>query len=243
MRTRLAVAPVLLLLGACSGSGGEGTHDAGPADAGDPIAVFGIALGDCYAYSASDTASNPPALGVAVEHDDTTSLWYLADGGSSSVKARTLVFRQSGTVKMTDYLYVDGHALLLLKRDVAGAEQLEYRPALTVAKVPLKDAAHLEQTGQVRGFGGGFDGGLEPYPLAVDVIAQTLATPSNPAGSPGFALSYAGSSNRLPTWSFVPGVGPVSLSVQFATDSNAPVYKLQGQKQLAAGDQTCGNAQ
>lgn len=241
MRIRLAVASLSLLLGACSGSGSS-AHDAGPADAGDPVLVLGVALGDCYAYSATDSASNPPALGVAVEHDDVTSLWFFADGGSSPVKARTLVFRQRGTLKLTDYLYVDGQQLLLLKRDVVGAEQLEYRPALVLAQVPLRDAQHLEQTGQVRGFGGGFDGGLQSYPFAADVSAQSLATPATPAGAAGFTIAYAGGANRLPTWSFVPGQGPVSLSVQLAGDTTVPVYKLQGQKQLAAGDQSCGGS-
>ncbi|MBS2026901.1 MAG: hypothetical protein JST54_03265 [Deltaproteobacteria bacterium] len=242
MRVSLVIALGAALVG-CSG-GSNGPTDAGKPDAGDPVKVFGLDVGDCYELSSTDQVSTPPSLGAAIESDSTNTIWYLPDGGSTNVSARTLVYRQTGSVKMTDYLYVDEKNVLLLKRDVAGAEQTEYHPGLVVARVPLKANDHLDQNdGGIRQFGG--DGGtdLTGETFTFDVTEGTLTTPGNPAGADAFTYNYSNGPDRLASWSFVAGTGTVELSLQLPGDQAFPVYKLQNTRQLAAGDQTCGSAQ
>lgn len=238
--TLLAALGALALLGCSGGSDNIGHVDGGKPDAGDPVKVFGLEVGDCYELSNTDATQTPPSLGVAVESDSTASILFLADGGSTNVQARTLVFRQSGNPRMTDYLYVQGQEVLLLKRDVANAEQTEYHPAVVVARVPLKNADHLEQSGQIRVFGGSGSSDPQPFDLTFDVSEAAVTTPANSAGADAFTYQYSGSPSRMASWSFAPGAGPVQVSVAFAgDDAGVPVYKLQATRTLGSG-QLCG---
>lgn len=242
-KTLLGALGALALLG-CSGSSNEHV-DAGKPDAGDPVKVFGLDVGDCYELSNTDAAQTPPSLGIAVESDSTSSIWYLPDGGSTNVQARTLVFRQTGNPRMTDYLFVNGPDVLLLKRDVASAEQTEYHPAVVVARVPLKNGDHLDQSGQVRVFGGSGTSDPQAFELVFDVHSDSVPTPSTSAdgGFAAFTIDYSGGASRLASWSFAPGTGPVKVSVAFAgDDAGVPVYKLQGARTLSSG-QICGTVQ
>ena len=147
---------------------------------------------------------------------------------------------------MTDYLFLDGQDVLLLKRDVDGAEQTEYHPALIVARTPLKSADHLEQSdGGVRVFDGSGSSDLQPYDFTFDVQEATVTTPANPAGGDAFSYIYSvggTQTTRLQRWSFAPGSGPVDLSLGLPGDTGVPQYQLQAVRQLAAGDLSCGSA-
>ena len=244
MRSRFFAAATAVLLTACSGSGGGSTSGStGTADAGDPVAVLGLQAGACYEFTDSEVASNPAALGMAVESDTTNAIWYLADGGSATVAARTLVYRERGTKRMTDYLYVDGSDLLLLKRDVAGAEESDYQPALVVARLPLKNADHFDESGAVREFGTDAGSDPQPYVFAFDVSRAPVQTPISPDGGfDAFTYAYSGDPSRLQSIGFAVGTGIVQASVGFPDDTGAPVYLLQNTRQLSAGDQTCGSA-
>jgi hypothetical protein len=240
VRNTLLAALACALCVGCSGSSNDNHPDAGKPDAGDPVKVYGLDLNDCYELSNTDASQTPPSLGIAVESDSTASIYYLPDGGSQNVQARTLVYRQTGNPRMTDYLYVDGNNVLLLKRDVANAEQIEYHPAVVVARTPIKSGDHLEQSGQIRVFGGAGTSDPQAFALTLDVSEQTLATPSNAAGSDAFNLLYSGGPSRLASWAFVPGTGVLEADVAFAgDDAGVPVYKLQGARTLSAG-QICG---
>jgi len=240
VHTAVVLCVLALALSACSG--GDEHPDAGTRDAGDVGATFGLGLGRCYEFSDTSTTLDPPALGVAVEGTQTKPE-YLADGGAPQVTALRVVYRKTGQVKMVDSLYVDGSQVLLLDRDVTGAEETEYRPAVPLFQLPLVSGDHLDQPGQTRTFGAG-DGGLQDADFAFDVVKEPIATPAAPDGGDAFTYQYAGAFAHLSSASVVPGTGLVQLSVAFAGESGAPVYKLQATRALDvdAGDQSCGTA-
>ena len=240
MRNTLFAALACALCIGCGGSSSNEHPDAGKPDAGDPVKVYGLDVGDCYELSNTDTAQTPPSLGIAVEDTVDNTIWYLPDGGSTHVTALDLRYRKVGQLVMTDHIFVDGNDVLLLDRSVANAEQVEYHPGVVVARTPTKNGDHLEQSGQIRVFNTSASTDPQAYALTLDVSEQTLTTPANSAGGDAFVINYSGGATRVPSWAFAPGSGLVEVSVAFAgDDAGVPVYKLQAARTLGSGD-VCG---
>jgi hypothetical protein len=245
MRLRPAL-PLLAALCACSGS--NGTPDAGPADAGDPLAILGLTLNHCFEYTSGSTAQTMPALGAAVESDSVTAIEYLADGGSSTGPAVQLIYRVNGQPAMEDFLKVEGRDLYLLKRTVPGAETVEYKPAVMLVRLPLKNGDHLDQMGQDREYTSSTATPDQPYDLTFNVLAAPVNTPAGSYDA-GYQVAYVENPthNRLNSWTFVPGVGPVQVVGAMAGDlpdggQLALSYSLQNQRTLAAGS-VCSSGQ
>lgn len=236
----LALALGLPLIGC--GEDGGGKADAGAADAGDVRALLGLTERTCFEYSLGDTATALPALGLSVvTQPGPTTVQYLDGGGSAQVQAIQLTYRKTGVPVLTDSVKVEGRTLVLLKRAVGqGGETLEYRPSPVMLKLPLKNAEHVENGDEVRGFGGAYDGGWMPHALTFDVISTTVTVPAGTFA--GFQVPYVepNAPQRLASWTFAPEKGPVLIQGQIGATTQQ-TYKLQTTRQLPEGSDDCGS--
>ncbi len=210
--------------------------------------MLGLGLGECFEYTAGSAAQTPPDLGAAVESTTATAVEYLPDGGSVTGPALQLTYRVHGTPTMSDYLKVEGSSLYLLKRQVSGAESVEYKPAVVLARIPLRNGDHLDQLGQDREFIGSTDTGDQPYELTFNVISGQVPTVEATFDG-GFQLAYveAPTHHRLDGWSFAPGVGPVALQGAMGGDladggAVSATYQLQAHRTLSASG-VCSSGQ
>lgn len=237
----LLVPCALLLAGGCGGPS-EAPADAGVADAGvAPELYFGLQKGRCFEYTTADTQQTWPDLGVMVEGIDTNQF---------KVPTMKIVYVTGGRTAMTDFVAVDGNALVLHKRAFSGGKEYLYDPPLKRLEMPVVPSSTLNAESQATVYNGGVKlGEPQRHTLRVDVFGA--AAMHLPVGTEVnvpkvvFTEKVAASGQALRTEvrAFLPGDGTraaadgfVMIKFNFELDENLAEQEYRLQKVRDLGD-------